>query len=50
MKMHRTNLCLPLILVEGLRKASKERGISFAELVRRILGEWVDSQEDGNGR
>ena len=50
MAMHRTNICLPVIIVSRLQGFAKNKGISFSELVRRILDEWLDRQGVKDGR
>ena len=44
MKMLRTNICLPVQMLNRLRSAASEKGISMSEMLRRIVDEWSEGQ------
>ena len=45
MSMHRTQVMLPKILLDWIRKEAKSRGISMGEMFRRILDEKRENQK-----
>jgi len=48
MAMHRTNICLPEKMVEFLKEVSEEKGISMADIIRRIVDDWIDKKKNEN--
>jgi len=45
MTMHRTNIFLPLRMLQRLRDEAKALGISVAELVRWIIDKYFEGEE-----
>jgi len=45
MAMHRTNICLPEMMVEYLKEVSEEKGISMADSIRRIIDDWIEKKK-----
>ena len=45
--MNRTNIYLSDRQTNKFKEMSKKKGITVAELIRRILDEWLDGQEKG---
>jgi len=46
--MHRTNIYLPEQMVEKLRKIAKEKGVTFSEIIRRGIDDWLDKKKNEN--
>lgn len=45
MKMHRTQISLPPVLFGWLKDEAERKGISIAELIRRILDREYEDQQ-----
>jgi len=44
--MNRTNIYLSDRQVKTFKELSKKKGLTVAELIRRILDEWLDGQQE----
>lgn len=44
MNMRRTQICLTPMQSDYIKKEAKKRGIPMAELIRRILDDWRETQ------
>ena len=42
--LHRTNIYLTENQMSQFRKLSKKTGLSIAELIRRVLDQWLEGQ------
>jgi hypothetical protein len=45
--MQRTNIYLTGNQVKQFKALSKKKGVSVAELIRRVLDQWLENEEKG---
>ena len=48
--MKRKNMCLPDRIIEAIDKEAKEKGVAFADIVRRVLDAYIDQKKDENNK